>query len=110
MSFLRRDLRRFGLLKPTGQTDSGGDDYNTYDDPPVFMFHGNLQPVGERENPAAYGLDPKYSYAVYVEPGGDFRELDRATDGETTYEIKTVQRWSDHWRLMVEEVRGDGRF
>ncbi|MDR2903250.1 MAG: hypothetical protein LBU77_01905 [Clostridiales bacterium] len=108
MRFLKRDLTKFSLYKPTPTEDDDGDIRNVYDTPAIATFDGNIQPCSERSLREEYGIAPQYACFIYVPVGTEFKELDRVTDGALWYEIKVIQRWRTYLRLLVERVEPNG--
>jgi len=104
---LRRDLRPLVLYAAVAVGDtyeSKGVEYPQE----TAQFEGNLQPLaGNRQGfHEAYGIDPRYAFLLLTNAvDAPFRENDRIKDGVRFFCIKGIERWSEHLRIVAEEVR-----
>jgi hypothetical protein len=104
---LRRDLTRFELFRPSEDIGADGDVKTAFNPKPDFVFSGHIQPFSQNENPAEYGLDPRYAYVIYAE-SSDFRELDRIVGNDRIFEIRLIQRQKTYLRLIAKDVTDNG--
>ena len=110
MRLLRRDLRWLALYPAveTGDTYAGK---GVEHPEKSARFAGHLQPLAGNKHDfhEAYGLDPRYAFLLLTNDiKVKFRENDRFTDGKRFFTIKSMERWTEHVRILAEEVRDIG--
>ena len=110
MRLLRRDLRPL-ILYPAVETGDTYEGTGVGYPQEAARFDGNLQPLsGNRQGfHEAYGIDPRYAFLLLTNATSiTFRENDRFACGERFFTIKSIERWPEHVRMIVEEVRDYG--
>lgn len=97
------DLHVFKLFKPVPVEDAAGDIYNEY--PAAYStFEASMQPQGEDNTNAPYGVDLDYTFVLYTTDEIDLCEMDRFGVNGPEYEIKTIQVWPHYRKIMAVMV------